>query len=191
MLLNLLPWRQALYRKRLRQIIQMLAAMVLLSTIVVAVLIQVSVAAQRIAQQRLTDVQQQLLNAVGSQQLTQKSYQAQLAKMQVLLAHQARWQQNADWQKRMREWDRLVNTITINDVHWEASQLRVSGEVPDAGAVRNFEELIPAQQQIRQIELLPSGKYRFAISSRAEHDADAGHSEAEREDQHAIQPFNE
>lgn len=188
---NLLPWRQALYCKRFRQINQALAAMVLLSAIVIAVLIQVSFAEHRLAQQRLSDVQQQLTNAVGRQQLTQKSYQAQLEKMQVLLAHQARWQQNADWQKRIHGWDRLAKTITINDVHWEASRLRVSGEAPDAGAVRNFEDLFPAQQQIRQIELLPSGKYRFAISGRAEHDADASHSEEERGEQYAIQPSHQ
>jgi Tfp pilus assembly protein PilN len=168
MVFDLLPWRQTLYQKRAGQILRAMLVILLLSCIATAVLLQVFFAERRVAQQRMADIQQQLLIAAAMQQSVQESYQVRLTKTRRLHEHQTRWQQNADWQAHMLEWARLDKTVTISEVHWAAQQLRVLGEADDAAAIRHSKGLMPAQQQNRQIELLPSGKFKFAIATQSE-----------------------
>ena len=168
MVLDLLPWRQTLYRKRSGQVMQALAVIALSSAIAIAVVLQMFFAERRAALQHRADIQQQLFIEAAEQQSIQQSYEEQLTKNQRLFARQAHWQQNADWQAHMLEWARLGKTLTISEVHGSAQQLRVSGEADDAAAIRQLKGLITAQQQNRQIELLPSGKFRFVISRQTE-----------------------
>jgi hypothetical protein len=115
----------------------------------------------------------------------------QLTKNQRLLALQANWQQNAAWQAQMLEWAHMEKNVTISEVHWSAEQLRVSGEADDAAAIRHIKGLIPAQQQNRQIELLPSGKFRFAISRQAESLPDPRDFAGKQGGQYAVQLSDE
>lgn len=169
MVLDLLPWRQTLYQKRAGQIIRVMLGILLVSCIATTVLLQIFFDERRVALQRMADIQQQLLIAAATQQSTQESYEVALAKTRRLHTHQSQWQQNADWQAQMHEWAHLEKTVTISEVQWSGQQLRVSGEADDAAAIRHLKGLTPAQQQYQQIELLPSGKFKFAISRQSAH----------------------
>jgi len=191
MVLDLLPWRHTLYRKRICLVMRALAVIALSSAIAGAVLLQMFFAERRWAQQRMAELQQQLVIAAAMQQSIQQSYQAQLTKNQRLLALQTQWQQNADWQAQMLEWAHLNKAVTISEVHWSAQHLLVSGEADDAAAIRHIKALIPAQQQNRQIELLPSGKFKFAISRQTEFVSDPRDFAGKQGGQDAVQSSNE
>ena len=101
MSMNLLPWRQAFYRQQLRRTLQMLTAILALTVFAVILILKASFTEHRLAQQRMTQLQQELLSAAARQQFIQQSYEARLTINQRLQARQTYWQQNATWQARM------------------------------------------------------------------------------------------
>lgn len=164
MSMNLLPWRQAFYRQRLRWTLQMLTAILALTVFAVILILKASFTEHRLAQQRMTQLQQELLSAAARQQFMQQSYEARLTINQRLQARHTYWQQNATWQARMQEWARLGNAVRISKVDWTDQQLQLSGESDDASSLRHLKHQTLAQQEGHQIELAANGKYQFVIS---------------------------
>ena len=164
MSMNLLPWRQALYRQRLRRTLQILTAILALTAFALILILKAFFTEHGLAQQRMTQLQQQLSSAAARQQLMQQSYETRLAINQRLQARHTVWQQNAAWQARMQEWARLDTAVRINKVHWTGQQLQLSGESDDASTLRHLKNQTLAQQEGHQIELATNGKYQFVIS---------------------------
>ncbi len=164
MSMNLLPWRQALYRQRLRRTLQMLTAILTFTAFAVILILKAFFTEQRLAQQRMAQLQQQLLNAAARQQFMQQSYETRLTIYQRLQAQHTYWQQNAAWQARMQEWAGLDNAVRISKVDWTGQQLQLSGESDDASSLRRLKHQTLAQQEDHQIELATNGKYQFVIS---------------------------
>ena len=177
MSINLLPWRQTLYRQRLRRTIQVLTVILALTAFAVILILKTFFTEQRLAEQRMAQLQQQLLSAAAQQQLMQQSYETRLAINQRLQARQMYWQQSAAWQARMQEWARLDSAVRISKVQWTGQQLQLSGESDDASTLRHLKHQTLAQQEDHQIELATNGKYQFVISKQVSsvadgHDAD-------------------
>lgn len=168
MVINLLPWRRACYKKRRRQILQILAAIIVCNVVLAAHVVQVHIEQRQQGQLRMTDLQQALRNAEIERHSRQHSYEMQLAKTHVLQDIVMRWQQNADWQTLMLEWGSLGKSIYVRQIVWADNRLQLFGEADDAGAIRTIKNLLPAQQQNPQIELAPSGKYQFMMSTEHE-----------------------
>ena len=165
MSMNLLPWRQALYRQRLRRTLQMLTAILALTAFTVILVLKAFFTEHHLAQQRMTQLQQQLLNAAARQQFMQQTYETRLAINKKLQVRHTYWQQNAAWQARMQEWAQLVNVVRLSKVDWTGQLLQLSGESDDASTLRTLKHQALAHQQDHQIELATNGKYQFVISN--------------------------
>ncbi len=168
MVINLLPWRQSLYKKRKRQILQILVCIFVCQLGVGILLVRAHNARDQYAQQRLAAIQSEVINAEFDRQFLQQQYEVQFAKTAVLQETLTRWQQNADWQKMMRDLGSLGTTVHVRQVAWTDNRLQFFGEANDAAAIRDLKNTFAAQQQNRQIELAANGKYQFVISTEPE-----------------------
>jgi Tfp pilus assembly protein PilN len=177
MSMNLLPWRQTLYSQRLRRTLQALAVILALTALAVILTLKEFFTEHRLAEQRITLLQQQLSSAAARQQFMQQAYETRLTINQRLQARHTYWQQNADWQARMQEWGRLDNAVRISKVQWNGQQLQLSGESDDASTLRHLKHQALAQQEDHQIELATNGKYQFVISKQLSSEADGHHAD--------------
>jgi Tfp pilus assembly protein PilN len=177
MSMNLLPWRQTLYSQRLRRTLQVLTVILALTAFAVILILKAFFTEQRLAEQRMTQLQQQLLSVAALQQSMQQSYETRLAINQRQKARHTYWQQNAAWQARMQEWARLDNAVRISKVQWTGQQLQLSGESDDASTLRYLKHQALAQQEDHQIELATNGKYQFVISKQVSSVADGHHAD--------------
>lgn len=177
MSMNLLPWRQTLYSQRLRRTLQVLTVIVALTAFAVILILKAFFTEQRLAEQRKTQLQQQLLSVAALQQFMQQSYETRLAINQRQQARHTYWQQNAAWQARMQEWARLNNAVRISKVQWTGQQLQLSGESDDASTLRYLKHQALVQQEDHQIELATNGKYQFVISKQVSSEADGHHAD--------------
>ncbi|MDP3517954.1 MAG: hypothetical protein Q8S94_12380 [Pseudohongiella sp.] len=168
MVINLLPWRQALYKKRRRQTLQILVCIFVCQLVVAILLVSAHNARDEQAQQRLAAIQREVIKAEFDRQFLQQQYEVEFAKTAVLQETLTRWQQNADWQNVMRELGSLGTTVYVRQVAWTDNRLQLFGETNDAAAIRDLKNIFAAQQQNRQIELAPNGKYQFVISKEPE-----------------------
>lgn len=164
MSMNLLPWRQAVYSQRLRRTLHMLAAILALTAFAVILILKAFFTEHRLAHQRVTQLQHQLLSAAARQQFMQQAYEMRLTINQRLQARHTFWQQNAALQARMQEWVRLDNAVRISNVHWTGQQLQLSGESDDASTLRHLKHQTLRHHEDHQIELATNGKYQFVIS---------------------------
>lgn len=165
MVINLLPWRQSRYKRRQRQIVQLLMAITVCHLVIGLYIVLTHLERSQLLLQQSTRVQQQLQRAAHDQQSLRQSYDLQLAKVQGSQAMLTRWQKNADLQALLYQWGSLGKSIDVRQVIWDDKGLQLVGEADDAGVIRVVKKLLAAQAQNQQIELSSGGKYQFVMSS--------------------------
>jgi Tfp pilus assembly protein PilN len=161
--INLLPWREAMYRQHRRRFVLTLSGVISLTVILVLVS-HWNGRQDRLAfagklaglQANLSDLERDSLVLLqASEQI------ADITK--TLQSRQRQWLQQQEWLQQMQLWQMLARDARISSVTWSGDEITLQAVSEAANPVRKLIHHFP-DWQLQQIELNARSEYQFVVS---------------------------
>lgn len=161
--INLLPWREALYRKRRRNFALALLSLTTAGSAWAAISHHANVQNRMGYDSHVTHLQTALSHLELDNVLLQHSLHELAEHNEQLQSRIIQWQQQRQWQQLMSEWQLLAEGAQISDITWQGNELLLSGFSDAADPLRRLIDGSP-QWQLEEIELNAQTRFRFVVS---------------------------
>jgi Tfp pilus assembly protein PilN len=161
--INLLPWREALYQRRRREFVIALLAIALLSAVWALCRHRNNTQDRREYDAQIVHLQAVLSDLERSQlSLLQKTAETSASRKKLQSNISQRMQQLA-WQQRIHDWQLLAGGARISQISWHGDELLLRGSSEKADPLRALIEVSP-HWQLQQIELNAQNRYQFLMA---------------------------
>lgn len=161
--MNLLPWREALYKRRRRKFNTALVGILAVCLVCSAAHYRKQARYRLDYDKKVITLQRTLLRLQQEHELLQKTEADMLDFMRNVAVLQLKWNRQREWQQQLVQWQWLSQDTHISNVSWQGNELLLSGRSDALYSLRQLMQQSP-HWQLEQIELDAQSGFRFVLS---------------------------